>query len=82
MLEQSAKPGNPAWWQTLGVSLRWWTLGAGQEAKGLNCSQGRVRLSLQGRESLKHVVKEGLNSRSSSHHPPARLSGSSAKDMD
>lgn len=47
----------------------WWPLGAGQEAKCLNCSEGRVRLSLQGSESLKQVVKllqGALNSRSSS----------------
>lgn len=42
---------------------------------------GRVRLSLQGSESLKQILKllqEGLNNRPSSRHPPARLSGSSA----
>lgn len=83
MLDQSVKLGNPPWWLTLGVSLHWlwWPLGAGQETKGLNCREGRVRLSLQGSESLKQVVQSlqgGLNSRSSSHHPPARLSGSCA----
>lgn len=83
MLEQPAERGTPAWWQIL--HWLWWPLGAGQEAKGLSCSQGRVRLSLQGSESLQHVVKslqEDLNWRSSSHHPPARLRGSSAREMD
>lgn len=59
MLEQSVKPGNPVWWQTLGANLHWlwWPLGAGQEAKGSNLQSGRVRLSLQGSESLKQIVK-------------------------